>query len=122
MTKRQTKSLHIIEIKRTEVNFRVGSKVNSPSNGRSYRKRPFQKVLSKTGRSFLMTHVHQSGRNWTKLEGLSGQSGRLWPITRGDTMIFNKNFFDQKFFKTGPRCAEGSIWLGKNKTSPLKES
>ena len=31
-------------------------------------------------------------------------------ITRGDTMIFNKNFFDRKLFKTGPRCAEGSIW------------
>ena len=34
----------------------------------------------------------------------------LCPIPRGDTIIFNKNFFDRKFFKTGPRCAEGSIW------------
>ena len=41
---------------------------------------------------------------------------------RGDTMIFNKNFFNRKFFKTGPRCVEGSIWLGKNKTSALKQS
>ena len=44
------------------------------------------------------------------------------PIPRGDTMILNKNFFDRKFFKTGPWCAEGSIWRGKNKTSPLKKS
>ena len=46
----------------------------------------------------------------------------LWAIARGDTLIFNKNFFDRKFFKTGPGCAEGSIWLEKNKTSPLKKS
>ena len=35
-------------------------------------------------------------------------------------MILNKNFVDQKSLKTGPRSAEGSIWRGKNKTSPLK--
>ena len=46
----------------------------------------------------------------------------LWPIGRGDTMIFNTKVFDRKFFKTGPGCAEGSIWLEKNKTSPLKKS
>ena len=57
-----------------------------------------------------------------KIEKALCLSRSLWVITRGDTMIFNKKFFDRKFFKTGPRCAEGSIWWGKNKTSPLKKS
>ena len=35
-------------------------------------------------------------------------------------MIFNEIFLTKDFSKSGPLCGEGSIWRGKNKTSPLK--
>ena len=81
--RRQIKSQHIIEIKRTEVNFRVRSKVNGLSNGRSYEKDRLKRSWVK-----LKVICHDSwASKWAIKDGIGGSFGPKWTVMAHKSIV-----------------------------------